>query len=84
VSVIRLWPIHSPPVCVIECVLTGSRPSVSSDQGSVIPKVATQDTILTVNNVDGGKTSFPVPPGMEIDIHVPGLHYNRTRNGFVR
>jgi hypothetical protein len=46
--------------------------------------VAAQDTILAVNNVDGGKTSFPVPSGMEIDIHVPGLHYNRTLNGFVR
>ena len=53
------------------------------DQVTNIPKVAAQDTTLTVNNVDGGKTTFPVPSGTEIDIHVPGLHYNRTLSGFV-
>ena len=68
---------------LIECV-TGSRPNASGDQAAIIPKVATQDTILAVNNVDGGKTSFPVPSGTQIDIHVFGLHYNRTLNGFVR
>ncbi|KAH9998676.1 cytochrome P450 [Russula vinacea] len=41
-----------------------------------IPKVSAKDTTLTVNNVDGGKTTFPVPSGTGIDIHVPGLHYN--------
>jgi cytochrome P450 len=41
-----------------------------------IPKVAAQDTTLTVRNVDGGETTFPVPSGTEINIHVPGLHYN--------
>ena len=46
-----------------------------------IPKVATQDTALTVTNVDGGKTTFPVPSGMGVDIHVPGLHHNRTLSG---
>ena len=71
-----------PPYVLIECVLTRSRPYVSGDQAAVIPKVATQDTTLAVNNADGGKTSFPVPSGMQIDIHVPGLHYNRTVNGF--
>jgi hypothetical protein len=48
------------------------------DQVSGIPKVAAEDTTLTVNNVDGGKTTFPVPSGTQIDIHVPGLHHNRT------
>jgi hypothetical protein len=48
-----------------------------------IPKVATQDITLTVNNVDGGKTTFSVPSGTEINLHVPGLHYNRTMNNFV-
>jgi hypothetical protein len=47
-----------------------------------IAKVAAQDTTLTVNNVDGGKTTFPIPSGMGVDIHVPGLHYNRTPSGF--
>jgi hypothetical protein len=45
--------------------------------------MAEQDTTFTVNNVNGGKTTFPVPSGMGIDIHVPGLHYNRKRRGFV-
>ena len=53
------------------------------DQVPTIPKVAAQDTTLTVSNVDGGKTTFPVPSGTMIDIHVPGLHYNRTLHGFV-
>ena len=47
-----------------------------------IAKVAAQDTSLTVNNVDGGKTTFPIPSGMGVDIHVAGLHYNRTLSGF--
>jgi hypothetical protein len=48
------------------------------DQVTIIPKVAAQDTTLTVKNADGGMTTFPVPSGTEIDLHVPGLHYNRT------
>ena len=84
IIIANLYPIHSPPVCVIECVLTGIRPYISGDQVAIIPKVAAQDTTLTVNNDHGGKTSFPVPSGMQIDIHVPGVHYNRTLNGFVR
>jgi len=43
---------------------------------SLIPKIATEDTTLTVRNVDGGMTTFPVPSGTQIEIHVPGLHYN--------
>ncbi|KAI0279042.1 cytochrome P450 [Russula aff. rugulosa BPL654] len=43
---------------------------------SLIPKIATEDTTLTVGNVDGGMTTFPVPSGTQIDIHVPGLHFN--------
>ncbi|KAN0118934.1 Cytochrome P450 [Russula decolorans] len=43
---------------------------------TTIPKVAAQDTTLTVSNADGGMTTFPVPSGTEIDLHVPGLHYN--------
>ena len=48
------------------------------DQVAGIPKVTAQDTTLTVNNVDGGKTTFPVPSGTQVELHVPGLHYNRT------
>jgi hypothetical protein len=48
------------------------------DQAAVIPKVAAQDTTLTVSNVNGGKTTFPVPSGTQVELHVPGLHYNRT------
>jgi cytochrome P450 len=42
----------------------------------LIPKIAEEDTTLTVGNVDGGMTTFPVPSGTQIDIHVAGLHYN--------
>jgi cytochrome P450 len=41
-----------------------------------IPKVSAEDTTLTVGNVNGGKTTFPIPSGTEIDLHVAGLHYN--------
>jgi len=46
-----------------------------------IPKVAMEDTTLTVNNADGGKTTFPLVAGTEICLHVPGLHYNRMSSG---
>ena len=52
------------------------------DQVPDIPKTVAQDTTLTVNNADGGKTTFPVPSGTDIDIHVAGLHYNRTLSDF--
>jgi hypothetical protein len=48
------------------------------DQVTGIPKIATQDTTLTVSNVNGGKVTTPVPSGTEVELHVPGLHYNRT------
>ena len=35
-----------------------------------------------MNNADGGKTTFPVPAGTEIEFHVPGLHYNRASSFF--
>ena len=38
---------------------------------------------MTVNNVDGGKTTFPVPLGAEIGLHVAGLHYNRIYMPYV-
>ena len=53
------------------------------DQATNVPKIATQDMILTVNNIDGGKTTIPVPSGMPVDIHVAAVHYNRTLSGFV-
>ena len=63
------------------------RPEVNDtftcDQVPLIPKIAAEDTTLTVGNVDGGMMTFPVPSGTEIDIHVAGLHFNRTLSGFV-
>ena len=44
----------------------------------VIPKVATEDTTLTVSNAVGGRTTFPVVSGTEIELNIAGLHYNRT------
>ena len=49
-----------------------------NDQATGIPKVATQDTTLTVSGVNGGKTTIPVPSGTQVELHVAGLHYNRT------
>ena len=48
-----------------------------------VPKIAAQDTTLTVSNADGGKTTFPVVSGTEIKIHIPGIHYNRTLSDTV-
>ena len=48
------------------------------DQAAGIPKIAAQDTSLTVSNANGGKTTFPVPSGTQVELHVAGLHYNRT------
>ena len=42
-----------------------------------VPRIATQDTTLTVNTADGRKTTFPVLSGTQIRLHIPGLHYNR-------
>jgi hypothetical protein len=47
----------------------------------VVPKIAAKDTTLTVNNADGGRTTFPVPAGTDIGLHVAGLHYNRMLCG---
>ena len=47
------------------------------NQVTGIPKVAAQDTTLTVSNANGGTTTFPVPSGTHVEIHAPGLHYNR-------
>lgn len=48
-----------------------------------VPKIAAEDTTLTVSNADGGKTTFPVLSGTEIKLHVPGIHYNRTLSDTV-
>jgi len=41
-----------------------------------IPKMAAEDTTLTVSNANGGKTTFPIPSGTYIELHVAGLHHN--------
>jgi hypothetical protein len=53
------------------------------DQVPSVPKVATQDTTLTVSNANGGKTTFPVRSGTQVEFHIAGLHYNRTLVAFV-
>jgi hypothetical protein len=37
------------------------------------PKIAAQ----MESNRDGIKTSIPVPAGIMVTLHVPGIHYNR-------
>jgi hypothetical protein len=51
-------------------------------QAPSVPKRAAEDTVLTVNNADGGKTTFPVPAGTEVQLHFPALHYNRMSSLF--
>jgi hypothetical protein len=51
-------------------------------QTQSIPKIAAEDTSLTVNNADGGKTTFPVPAGTHVHFHLPALHYNCTSGVF--
>ncbi len=59
------------------------KPTASYVQAPYVPKIAAEDTTLTVSNADGGKTTFPVLSGTEIKIHVPGMHYNRMLNNTV-
>ena len=40
-----------------------------------------EDTTLTVNNANGGKTTFPLVAGTVISLHIAGLHYNRMSSG---
>jgi hypothetical protein len=47
------------------------------DQAATVPKFAAQDTTLTVSDANGGTTTFPVPSGTQVELDVPGLHYNR-------
>lgn len=43
----------------------------------MIPKYSAEDTVLTAANASGERVPVPVPKGMEVYIHTPGLHYNR-------
>ena len=49
-----------------------------------VPKIAAEDTSLTVNNADGGKTTFPVPAGTHVHFHVLALHHNCTLGIFFK
>ena len=59
------------------------KPTMVQSQAPSIPKRAAEDTMLTVNNADGGKTTFPVPAGTELQLHLPALHYNRMLAFFL-
>ncbi|KAI0093992.1 614/534 cytochrome P450, partial [Irpex rosettiformis] len=41
-----------------------------------IPKVATEDTMLSTVDAAGETVTVPVPAGTPIVLHTPGLHYN--------
>ncbi|KAF9039207.1 cytochrome P450 [Panaeolus papilionaceus] len=41
-----------------------------------IPKVAAEDTTLTVGNMNGEKLIIPVPKGTKVALNTPALHYN--------
>ncbi|KAH9074295.1 cytochrome P450 [Lactarius deliciosus] len=42
----------------------------------LVPKHAAEDTSLTVDNADGGKTILAVPSGTDVHLHIPALHYH--------
>jgi hypothetical protein len=46
-------------------------------QVPAIPKIAAEDTQLTVGNADDEVSTFPIPKGTTVMIHTTGLHYNR-------
>ncbi|EAU86415.2 614/534 cytochrome P450 [Coprinopsis cinerea okayama7 len=42
----------------------------------IIPKVATEDTVLTAGNAAGETKKIPVPKGTRVTFDVPGIHYS--------
>ena len=75
--------VQSPPVSLLDC-FTKLKPTRHHDnKAPSIPKIAVEDTTLTVNNADGGKTTVPIVAGTELNLHVPGLHHNRTLNSIL-
>jgi hypothetical protein len=81
---IILTTVHSPAVRLIDFFVSKLKPTLHHHhEVTNVPKVAAEDTTLTVSNADGGKTTFPVVAGTEINLHVPGLHYNRTLSYFI-
>ena len=69
--------VYSPPVRCIENSPRMKSIILHRDQITLVPKIAAKDATLTVNNADGGRTTFPIPAGTDIALHVAGLHYNR-------
>jgi hypothetical protein len=74
---LRAYNLSTAPLYV-ELNMPRQKPTISyDDQVTLIPKVAAEDTTLTVCNAVGGKTTFPIVSGTEIELDVVGLHYNR-------
>uniref|UniRef100_A0A8H7XL65 Cytochrome P450 n=1 Tax=Psilocybe cubensis TaxID=181762 RepID=A0A8H7XL65_PSICU len=42
----------------------------------LVPKISSEDTVLTVGNIHGQKRVVPVAKGTRVIVHIPGLHYN--------
>ena len=69
------------PICAYNLMSGGFNLTISvSSQLPAVPKYAVADTSLTVDNADGGKTTFPVPSGTEVQFHLPALHFSRMSN----
>jgi hypothetical protein len=67
----------APPYVALKIAPRSKLVILHRDQISLVPKIAAKDATLTVNNADGGRTTFPIPAGTDIALHVAGLHYNR-------
>ena len=42
-----------------------------------VPKVSAEDTTLVTTDHAGNKVIVPVPQGIELILHICGVHYNR-------
>lgn len=53
------------------------------EQVPSIPKISAEDTTLTTTNQAGEKVVVPIPAGAGLNLHVMGMHYNRTSKSFL-
>jgi hypothetical protein len=67
---LRMFPTVSRPRIQVPCCVT-------SHQATSFLKVAAEDTSLVTSNIRGEKCTVPIPEGVNIAVHIPGLHYNR-------
>ncbi len=71
------------PLSAFSWVCSDQKLMIRYDRVANIPKIAALDTALKMSKADVEKTASPVLSGTEVELHVSGLHHNRTLSGFV-